>query len=380
MSVQKKGNLWYIVLEERDLETGKRRQRWVPTGSSRKRDALEQETIIKAQQLRGVHVVPSADSLSRFLTDEWLPSIRTTIRPATYQSYEQIVRTQAIPRIGEAKLKTITPVMLNRMYRELLDRGRLDGRGGLSPKSVRNIHVVLHKALGDAVRWDKLARNPADLADPPKATRREIKVWAPEQLATFLHHVHEHRIYAAFRLMAMTGMRRGEVLGLRWSDVDLTADRLSIQQTRLSVNYQQVISEPKTAKGRRSVRLDHETASALKRHRKQQLEERMAAGETWEETESVFTDEFGHPIHPDRFTKLFVALVEAAGIERLTPHGLRHTYATLALQARANPKVVSDRLGHANVSTTLQIYSHVTPAVEQGLADTVARLVDEESR
>ena len=318
--------------------------------------------------------------LGRFLTDEWLPSVRTTIRPATYQSYEQIVRTHAIPRIGEAKLKTITPVMLNKMYGELLDRGRLDGRGGLSPKSVRNIHVVLHKALGDAVRWDKLARNPADLADPPKATRREIKVWAPDQLAAFLDHVREHRLYAAFRLMAMTGMRRGELLGLRWSDVDLAADRLSIQQTRLSVDYQQVISEPKTAKGRRSVALDRETASALKRHRKWQLEERMAAGDLWEETEPVFTDELGHPIHPDRFTKLFVALVEATGIERLTPHGLRHTYATLALQAKANPKVVSDRLGHADVSTTLQIYSHVTPALEQDLADIVARLVDESSR
>ncbi len=174
----------------------------------------------------------------------------------------------------------------------------------------------------------------------------------------------------------MTGMRRGEVLGLRWSDVDLAAARLSIQQTLLSVAYEVVLSEPKTVKGRRSIALDAETVTALRDHRKRQLEERMAAGEAWEGSDAVFTDELGRPIHPDRFTILFVRLVESSGVERLTPHGLRHTHATVALQANRNPKVVSERLGHANVSITLDTYSHVTPAIEQDLADTVARLVD----
>jgi len=140
-----------------------------------------------------------------------------------------------------------------------------------------------------------------------------------------------------------------------------------------------VLSEPKTARGRRSIALDAETVAELREYRKRQLEERMAAGELWQGSDAVFTDELGRPIHPDRFTKLFVRLVESSGIERLTPHGLRHTHATLALQANRNPKVVSERLGHANVSITLDIYSHVTPAMEQDVADTVARLVDGES-
>jgi integrase len=379
MSVQKKGNVWYVVLEERDALTGRRRQRWISTGSSRKRDALDEETRLKAQRLRGINVVPSADSLSTFLFDSWLPSMRPAVRPSTYQSYEQIARTHLAPRIGSTALKAISPIMLNQLYADLLSHGRLDGRGGLAPKSVRNIHIVIHKALQDAVRWDLLARNPANLADPPLAARSEVKTWSPEQLVAFLEHVRDHRLSPAIRLTAMTGMRRGEVLGLRWSDLDSVTGRLSIQRARLSIAYEVVVSEPKTAKGRRSVALDAETVIQLREHRKRQLEERMAAGELWHDSDAVFTDELGRPIHPDRFTKLFATLVESSGLERLTPHGLRHTHATLALQANRNPKVVSERLGHANVSITLDTYSHVTPTLEQDVADTVARLVDGES-
>lgn len=378
MSVQKKGNVWYVVLEDRDPTTGQRRQRWVSTGSPRKRDALDQEIRLKAQRLRGINAVPSTDKLGDFLVDSWLPSIRSTVRTSTYQSYEQIVRTHLSPRIGAIPLRAIAPTTLNQMYADLLDCGRLDGHGGLSPKSVRNIHIVAHKALGDAVRWDLLARNPADLADPPRVARREAESWSPEQLSSFLNYVGGHRLRAAFRLTAMTGMRRGEVLGLRWSDVDFTAGRLSVQRTLLSVAYKIVISEPKTAKGRRSIALDAETMADLRDHRRRQLEERMAAGELWQDSDAVFTNEVGQPIHPDRFTKLFTALVESTNIKRLTPHGLRHTHATIALQANRNPKVVSERLGHANVYVTLDVYSHVAPAMEQDVADTVARLVDGE--
>jgi integrase len=147
----------------------------------------------------------------------------------------------------------------------------------------------------------------------------------------------------------------------------------------LSVAYKIVESEPKTAKSRRSIALDSVTVSELKKHRKRQLEERLAAGELWHESDDLFTDEVGRPIHPDRFTKQFVQVVESSGIERLTPHGLRHTHATIALRANQSPKVVSERLGHSSVYTTLDIYSHVTPVMEQDLADAVARLVDGES-
>lgn len=377
MSVQKKGNVWYVVLEERDPTTGRRRQRWISTGSSLKRDALNEEIRLKAQRLQGINVVPSSESFSTFLFDSWLPAIRSSVRPSTFQSYEQIARTHVSPRLGSTALKAITPATLNRMYADLLDTGRLDGRGGLSPKSVRNIHIVVHKALNDAVRWDLLARNPADLADPPRVPRHEAKSWSPEELSSFLEYVRNHRLRSAFRLTAMTGMRRGEVLGLRWSDIDLAAARLSVQRARLSVAYEVVVSEPKTARSRRSIALDVETVAQLRAYRTRQLEERIAAGELWQAGhDTVFTDELGRPIHPDRFTKMFIRLVESSGIERLTPHGLRHTHATLALQADRNPKVVSERLGHSNVSVTLDTYSHVTPAMEQDVADTVARIVD----
>jgi integrase len=328
-----------------------------------------------------VHSTPpaSTDRLSLFLLDSWLPSVRSTVRPSTYQSYEQIVRTHILSRIGGVALKAIAPTTLNQMYADLLDDGRLDGRGGLSPKSVRNIHVVIHKALKDAVGWDLLARNPADLANPPRIVRVPAKTWNVEQLSSFLTLVRGHRLGAAFRLAALTGMRRGEVLGLRWSDVDFATARLSIQRARLSVAYEVILSEPKTTKSRRSIALDAQTVAELRNHRKRQLEERLAAGKLWHDSDDLFSDELGRPIHPDRFTKMFVKLVESSGIERLTPHGLRHTHATIALQADRNAKVISERLGHSNVSTTLDIYSHVVPEMEQDVADTVARLVDGES-
>jgi integrase len=282
MSVQKKGSVWYVVLEDRDPSTGKRRQRWISTGSSRKKDAIDEEIRLKAQRLRGIDTVPSSDRLSAYLRDNWLPAVRPTVRSSTHQSYEQIVRTHVSPRLGNAALKAITPTMLNQMYEDLLDHGRVDERGGLSPKSVRNIHVVVRKALNDAVRWDLLVRNPADLANPPRVARQEARAWKPDQLSQFLDYTSSHRLGPAFRLTAMTGMRRGEVLGLRWSDVDLDTARLSIQRSRISVAYEVVLSEPKTARSRRSIALDSETVSELKKHRRQQLEERLAAGELWQ--------------------------------------------------------------------------------------------------
>ena len=248
--------------------------------------------------------------------------------------------------------------------------------GSLSATTVRHIHASLHRALRDAVRWGWTMRNSADQADPPKRSRSStMRTWKAEEVKAFLSHVGDDRLHTAWLLLATTGMRRGEALGLRWDDLDLEDGWASTNQSLISVGYAIELSEPKTQRGRRRVALDATTAAALRDHRTRQLEECMAWGPAWENTGNVFVREDGSPIHPDAFSKQFNSRVATAGLPRIRLHDLRHTHATLALQAGIHPRVVSERLGHATIAITLDTYSHAIPAMEKAAADQVAALV-----
>ncbi len=235
---------------------------------------------------------------------------------------------------------------------------------------------MLHKALHDAVRWNYLPRNVAEFSDPPRQTAgKAMRTWAPDELRTFLRSVEHDPCFAAWVLAANTGTRRGEVLGLRWQDIDFDRRRLSIRQTIISIDYQVVISEPKTARGRRSVALDSGTVTALRAHRAAQNQQKLKLGEAYQDLGLVFCRENGSPIHPDRFTQLFDKHVKDSGLPRIRLHDLRHTHATLALAAGIHPKVVSERLGHSTVAFTMDVYSHAIPSMEAEAAETIANLV-----
>ncbi|MQB00399.1 MAG: tyrosine-type recombinase/integrase [Actinobacteria bacterium] len=268
------------------------------------------------------------------------------------------------------------PDELNVFYGTLLREGRRDGKGGLSPKTVHNIHVMLHKALHDAVRWNYLPRNVAEFADPPRQTAgKAMSTWTPEELRTFLQFVEDNPLYAAWVLAANTGMRRGEVLGLRWQDIDFDRRRLAIRHTIISIDYRVEISEPKTARGRRSVALDGGTVAALRAHRAAQNQEKLMLGEAYRDAGLVFCRADGTPVHPDRFTQMFDKHVKECDLPRIRLHDLRHTHATLALAAGIHSKVVSERLGHSTVAFTMDVYSHAIPSMEAEAAETIAKLV-----
>jgi integrase len=203
----------------------------------------------------------------------------------------------------------------------------------------------------------------------------EMRVWSPEQLRAFLEKVRGDPLYAAWLLLATTGMRRGEVAGLRWVDVGLDAGRVSPRRPRVVVNYEVVVSEPKTAKGRRSLALDPATAAALREHRTRQLQQRLAVGPRWQDSGLVFTWPDGRAIHPERFSSWFEQHARAAGLPKIRLHDVRHSYATAALAAGVPAKVVSERLGHANIAITMDTYSHVLPGLDSQAAGTVARLI-----
>jgi integrase len=202
-----------------------------------------------------------------------------------------------------------------------------------------------------------------------------MATWTPEELQGFLKDIANHRLAAAYVLAASTGIRRGEVLGLRWCDVDLDLKTLAVRQTIINIAYAVTISEPKTARGRRTISLDPATVAMLHQHRHQQRQERQAAGKDYVDQDLVFARPDGQPIHPDLFTQTFDRTVARLGLRRIRLHDLRHTYATLALRAGVDAKTVSARLGHSTVAFTLDVYTKAVPQLDRDAAEKVAGLI-----
>ncbi len=330
--------------------------------------AVEQQT----------YTAPTKATVKQYLTKEWLPAVKATIRPSTYNSYVQHVDCHIAPHIGAVKLQKLSGSQINALYAKLAESRKQDGKHGLSPQTIHHVHACLHKACKDAVRWRQLTRNPLDAADPPRAKgdgSREMKTWDRDQLRVFLNAVSDDRLWPLWYLSAMTGMRRGETIGLRWRHVDLEAGRLSVRRALIPVNREVVVSEPKTAKGRRVVALDPGTIEVLKGQAARQLDEQGEWDEAWIETGLVFTAENGAALDPESVSRYFRQAVKKTMLPPIRLHDLRHTHATLALQAGIHPKVVSERLGHATVSITLDTYSHAIPAMQEEAAALIAGLV-----
>jgi integrase len=372
---KRRGERWYFWAELEPSATGKRRQ--VSRGGFATRKEAEAAFAGFRDQVRtGTYVEPMKATLAAYLVDEWLPAIRASVRPTTHDHYARMVRAYVVPSLGHVRLQTLSPAQLNAFYADLLlGGGRTRPGAPLAPKTVRHAHTMLHKALNDAVKWGRVSKNAADLAEPPRPATPEMKVWDTEQLRTFLESVQDDRLFAAWLLLVTTGMRRGEVLGLRWNDVNLDVARVSVVRTLTVVGHDVLVSEPKTAKGRRSVALDPATTAALRDHRREQRKERLAFGEGWNDEKLVFTLEDGTRIHPTRLSAWFSQHARRVGLPAIRLHDLRHSYATAALSAGIPAKVVSERLGHANVSITLDTYSHVLPSLQEDAAAAVAALI-----
>ena len=324
----------------------------------------------------GAYVLNSKQLLCDYLRNEWLPAVRPTIRTTTYLSYQGHVERHIVADLGTITLQQLSAPHLNAFYARLLAGSGVGCKRPLSPGTVRRVHATLHRALRDAVRWNKIARSPADGADPPRlGDAPEMKVWKATELKTFLSAEKKSSFYPLWLLLATTGMRRGEALGLTWEDPDLDGGRLAVRRTRVMIGYETEVSEPKTKKGRRLISLDPATLSALREHRERREEEHDAAGWPFLETDYVLADADGHPYHPEFVSKRFRRASKRAGLPPIRLHDLRHTYATVALAAGVHPKIISERLGHANIGITLDTYSHCLPSLSEEAAARVAALV-----
>ena len=358
------------------IETEERRRQTKSGFATRRQAQAAMSKLLVAVEEKS-YVAPTKLSLREYLSKEWLPAIEATIRPSTFRGYKQHVECHICPHIGSVQLQKLCGSQINALYAKLALSGKKDGKSGLCPLTIRHVHACLHRALRDAVRWERITRSPADAADPPRVSgdgTRELKTWSAEQLKAFLAAARDDPLFALWHTLAMTGMRRGEALGLRWEDVDLENGRLSVRRALIPNGKTVVVSEPKTARGRRSVALDPETIEVLKAQAARQLDDR-ATSKTWTETGLVFTKQNGEAGHPEVVSRFFRAAVKAAKLPEIRLHDLRHTHATLALRAGIHPKVVSERLGHATIAITLDTYSHATPAMQEEAAVLIAELV-----
>jgi integrase len=357
-------------------ETEERRRQTKAGFATRKEAQVAMNKTLVAVEEHS-YVTPTHLSLREYLTKEWLPAIEATIRPSTFRSYKQHVECHICPHLGSVQMQKLSGAQINTLYAKLAVSGKRDGKTGLSALSIRHTHATLHRALKDAVRWERTNRNPADAADPPRVAGggHEMKTWDAKQLAAFLGATRGDRLGGLWHLLAMTGMRRGEALGLRWEDVDLEAGRISVRRALIPNGKVVVVSEPKTARGRRSIALDPETVLVLRAQAARQLNDQQRQGEKWRDTGLVFTKEDGEAWHPEVASRFFRQAVRRVALPTIRLHDLRHTHATLALRAGIHPKVVSERLGHATISITLDTYSHAIPAMQEEAAALIADLV-----
>jgi len=362
--VYKKRGRYLLVLEldlERDPETDERIRRRVGGGSYRTRREADEALRDALDRARHGWRGPSRVTVSDYLRDEWLPGVDLELAPTTAALYRTLMEAYVIPRIGGRRLDDLSPADLTHLYADLLASG---GRGDkpLAPKTVRHVATTLRKALADAVEGRHLAYNPAKAAKAPKvAPTKDPKAWKPEEVVAFLDHVAGDRLEALWILAATTGMRRGELLGLRWADLDLDKLELRVRQTLVTYGKLRLFKEPKSDASRRTIPLDHRAVAALKAHRKAQTAERLAAGPAYADEGLVFANEIGDPLAPDAISAAFKLHVREAGLPALTIHGLRHTFATIGLDAGVDVLYVAEVLGHSSPNITAAIYEHTRP-------------------
>ncbi len=358
---------WAVVLDLGRDADGRRRQRW-HTVHGTKKDAQRELARLLHELNTGAYVEPARMSVGEYL-ERWLADYaKNSVAAKTFERYAEIVRVNLKPALGHLPLPKLQPLHIQSYYSKALSEGRRDGRGGLSAQTVLHHHRVLHVALAQAVRWQLLSRNPADAVQPPRAAKTEMRALTEDETAKLLRAAAWSTLYMPILVSVTTGLRRGELLGLRWVDATLDhgelAVRRSLQQTRDGLTYK----EPKTACARRTVTLPPLTVEALRQHKVSQTEQRLRLGPIFEDNDLVFPRPDGRPWSPDAFTSAFSAFIRRSGLPRIRFHDLRHSHASQLLRQGVHPKVVSERLGHSTVGITLDTYSHVLPGLQRDAA------------
>ena len=362
---------WAIVIEQRDPATGKRKRRWHSFTGTKRTAQIECARLISELQ-RGTYLEPNKITVAQFL-DRWLEDIKARVTPKTHERYGEIVKKNLNPLLGAVALTKLRPMQISAAYAKALSGGRRDGKGGLSPSTVRYMHVVLKAAMGQAVRWQMLAHNPVDAVDAPKIERSTMKTYDLAQTAELIDATRGTRMTITVILAVLCGLRRGEIAALRWRNINLGAAQLTVtesaEQTKTAVRYKQ----PKSGRGR-SVALSTRVVNELRTHRAQQAEELLKLGIPLTDDAFVVAQADGSPLQPRTITHQWhLLLANNKALPRIRFHDLRHAHATHMLSSGVHPKIASERLGHSKVGITMDLYSHVMPGMQEDAAARVDR-------
>jgi integrase len=297
--------------------------------------------------------------------DHWLDHIKSQVSPRSHERYCELVRKNITPLLGAVHLAKLKPAQISAAYAEALTSGRRDGTGGLAPTTVVYMHRLIKQALDQAVRWELLSRNAADAVDPPKIERGALTTYDMMQTAELLKALSGSRLRLPVLLGVMCGLRRGEIIALRWRNVDLAAGKMSVEesaeQTAKGVRYK----PPKSGRGR-TIALSATVASELRQHRINQAQELLKLGVRQTNDTFIYTRQDGAPVQPRSLSQMWAS--SSTHLPRIRFHDLRHAHATHMLSAGVHPKVASERLGHSKVGITLDLYSHVLPGMQEDAA------------
>lgn len=352
----------------RDPITGKRRTEYVTVRGTKRKAQTELTHRLNAME-EGGYVEASKVTLADYAR-HWIDNIApASAAPKTMERYREIVEKHIVPQLGAIEVQKLEGANIDTFYQHLRIAGRCDGKGGLAPQTVMHIHRRLSAILKSAVKAKKLRANPMDAVQTtPKVRQQEAKVLDDNDLAKLFSYLKGRALYMPVMAAAATGMRRGEVLALRWRDIDLSKAELHVRQVAEQTKDDLRIKEPKTERSRRTIALPDRLVSELREHRKEQSAHRLRLGLGKDERDLVFPTWDGAMRSPRSFTKEFSREIAAAGLSHVTFHGLRHTHITHLLRNGVPVHVVSQRAGHANPTVTLNVYSHVMPGDQEGAA------------
>jgi integrase len=362
-------NSWMIIIERGKDPVTKKRDRIFKSVEGPKREAEKIMNEMLYQLQTGTYVETNNLTLAEYLMHWFKTYCETNLAPKTLHSYQSEIYRHIIPGIGSIPLEKLTPLHLQSYYSQQLISGRLDGKGGLSPRTVLYQHRILREALKHACRWQLVFRNVADAVQAPRLKKKEMFVLSREDVLEFLEDIKDHRDYGLILTAVYTGLRQGELLGLTWRHVDLVKKTLNVRQQLQYVAKQgYIFREPKTNKSKRQVPLTPQVVQVLKEVRKTQAEYKLIC-EEYHDHDLVFCLPNGKPLDSTNLTKRFKNLAKNHGYSELRFHDLRHTCATLLLAAGIEAKKVQEILGHESITTTLDVYGHVLPTMQREAMD-----------
>ncbi|MBX4911260.1 MULTISPECIES: site-specific integrase [Rhizobium] len=371
---------WAIVLDVPDPETGKRRRKWHKFHGTKRQAETECARLV-AELDGGSYIEPAKTTVREYMI-RWLAHEKANVSPKTHQRYEELLLKNVAPVIGSVIMNKLTPARIDGCWTTLLESGRrpkkrraatsptVEEKKGLSPRTVHHCRRVMLSAFEQAVKWDLLKKNPVALTKPPKVEKKPMEAFNASQTGVMLDELRKSRVFMAALLAALCGLRRGEIVALRWRDVDFANGTVAIRESAEQVGTLVRYKETKSGKSR-SVALSSTVLEELKRHRLSQAEEQLKIGIRPDENSFIIAQIEGSPLKPVSLTHEWTRLLAKTSLPRIRFHDLRHSHATQLLAAGVHPKIASERLGHSTIGITLDLYSHVMPGMQANAAEQV---------